>query len=98
MVKKGNFRDVLYHRIGVIIIKVPPLREHPEDIPQLVDHFIGLISKEYKIPEKQIDKKAMEMLQGMPWSGNIRELRNVVERLLVLSDQKITSKDVEKYC
>ena len=97
-IKKGNFREDLYHRIGVIIIKVPPLREHPEDIPQLVDHFIGLISKEYKIPEKQIDKKAMEMLQGMPWSGNIRELRNVVERLLVLSDQKITSKDVEKYC
>ena len=97
-IKKGNFREDLYHRIGVIIIKVPPLREHPEDIPQLVDHFIGLISKEDKIPEKQIDKKAMEMLQGMPWSGNIRELRNVVERLLVLSDQKITSKDVEKYC
>ncbi len=97
-IRKGNFREDLYHRIGVIIIKVPPLREHAEDIPQLIDHFIGIICQEYKLPEKEIDREAVEMLQAMPWSGNIRELRNVVERLLVLSDQKITRQDVERYC
>lgn len=97
-IAKGNFREDLYHRIGVIIIKVPPLREHPEDIPLLVDHFIGMLSQEYNIAEKPIDPKALELLQQMPWSGNIRELRNVIERLVILSGSRITTGDVESYC
>ena len=84
-IKKGNFREDLFHRIGVILIKVPPLREHSEDIPLLVDHFIDMICEEYDMPRKPMDKKAVEMLRQMPWTGNIRELRNVIERLVVLS-------------
>lgn len=85
-------------RIGVILIKVPPLREHSEDIPLLVDHFIDMICEEYDMPRKPMDKKAVEMLRQMPWTGNIRELRNVIERLVVLSGTKITPNDVELYC
>ena len=97
-IKKGNFREDLFHRIGVILIKVPPLREHSEDIPLLVDHFIDMICEEYDMPRKPMDKKAVEMLRQMPWTGNIRELRNVIERLVVLSGTKITPNDVELYC
>ena len=97
-IKKGNFREDLFHRIGVILIKVPPLREHSEDIPLLVNHFIDMICEEYDMPLKPMDKKAVEMLRQMPWTGNIRELRNVIERLVVLSGTKITPNDVELYC
>lgn len=97
-IKKGNFREDLYHRIGVIVLRVPPLREHPEDIPQLVSHFIKTICAENNIPEKEMDVKALEKLKAMPWSGNIRELRNVIERLLILSEERITTTDVETYC
>ena len=97
-IKKGNFREDLFHRIGVILIKVPPLRERSEDIPLLVDHFIDMICEEYDMPRKPMDKKAVEMLRQMPWTGNIRELRNVIERLVVLSGTKITPNDVELYC
>ena len=79
-------------------IKVPPLREHSEDIPLLVDHFIDMICEEYDMPRKPMDKKAVEMLRQMPWTGNIRELRNVIERLVVPSGTKITPNDVELYC
>ena len=85
-IKKGNFREDLFHRIGVILIKVPPLREHSEDIPLLVDHFIDMICEEYDMPRKPMDKKAVEMLRQMPWTGNIRELRNVVERSMIMAD------------
>ena len=97
-IRKGNFREDLYHRIGVIIIHVPALREHARDIPTLVDHFIRLVSEEYGIPPKEIDPEAMAALQAMPWTGNIRELRNVIERLIVLSAERITLDDVKAYC
>ena len=95
---KGNFREDLYHRIGVIVIKVPPLRERSEDIPLLVDHFVGQICTEYGLRPKEISKEAIEALREMNWSGNIRELRNVVERLIVLSDERITMEEIMAYC
>ncbi len=97
-IAKGNFREDLYHRIGVIVIKVPPLRERAEDIPELIEHFIKEICAEYGMPEKRIDSEAVESLRKMPWSGNIRELRNVIERLIVLSGNEIKAHDVELYC
>lgn len=96
-ITKGNFREDLYHRIGVIIVKVPALREHTGDVPLLVGYFIKKISAEYGLEPKQIDADAMDMLQEMPWTGNIRELRNVVERLIVLSGERITRGDVDTY-
>ena len=97
-IRKGNFREDLYHRIGVIVIRVPPLREHPEDIPALVDHFIHTVCAEDGTAPKEVTPEAMQLLQEMPWTGNIRELRNVVERLLILSGDRITPADVHLYC
>lgn len=97
-IAKGNFREDLYHRIGVIIIKVPALRDRAADIPELVAHFIERICEEYRLPRKGIDPQAVAELSAMPWSGNIRELRNVIERLIVLSGDTITSEDVRRYC
>ena len=97
-IRRGNFREDLYHRIGVIVVRVPALREHAADIPLLTDHFIRLISAEYGLAPKPIDPEAVAALQAMPWSGNVRELRNVVERLLILSDGRITAADVKDYC
>ena len=97
-IARGNFREDLYHRIGVVVIKVPPLRERASDIPELIDHFIENISTEYNIPPKPIERDAVKALTAMPWSGNIRELRNVIERLIVLSGEKITLDDVKLYC
>lgn len=96
-IKKGNFREDLYHRIGVIVVRVPALREHAADIPTLVDHFIRTISAEYGTRPKQIDPDALAALRQMPWTGNIRELRNVIERLIVLSEERITARDVKEY-
>ncbi|WP_418990612.1 sigma-54-dependent transcriptional regulator [Alistipes sp.] len=97
-IRNGNFREDLYHRIGVVVIRVPALREHVGDIPQLVDHFIRTIAEEYATEPKPIDRAALDALQQMPWSGNIRELRNVIERLIILSDERITAEDVKLYC
>lgn len=97
-IRRGNFREDLYHRLAVIVVRVPALREHPDDIPQLVDHFIRTLAVEYGKPPKPIDAQAVELLRGMPWTGNIRELRNVVERLLILSGERITADDVRLYC
>lgn len=97
-IARGNFREDLYHRIGVIVIKVPPLRERAEDIPLLIEHFIGKICEEYDLPTKSISREALDTLKRMPWSGNIRELRNVVERLIVLSGNEITAEDIRLYC
>ncbi len=97
-IRKGNFREDLYHRIGVIVVKVPPLRERREDIPMLADHFIRKICAENRIDCKKIDREAVEALSQMPWTGNIRELRNVIERLIVLSDDRITADEVKQYC
>ncbi len=96
-VDEKNFRLDLYHRLGVIIIHVPSLNERREDVPFLVNYFLELIAQEYGQPVKQIDKVAMEELQQYNWSGNIRELRNVVERLIILSGKTITAEDVETY-
>ena len=97
-IRDGNFREDLYHRIGVILIKVPPLRERKGDVAILVNHFLKSICREYNIPTKAIDAEAVRMLSEKRWSGNIRELRNVVERLVVLSGTSITRKDIEQYC
>ncbi|HCP59916.1 MAG TPA: response regulator [Alistipes obesi] len=97
-IAKGNFREDLYHRLAVIVVRVPPLREHAGDIPALVEHFIRTIASEYGSAPKPIDADALAELQRMPWSGNIRELRNVIERLIILSGDRITARDVKEYC
>ena len=88
-IRKGNFREDLYHLLAVIVVRVPPLREHAGDIPALVEHFIRTIASEYGSAPKPIDADALAELQRMPWSGNIRELRNVIERLIILSGDRI---------
>ncbi len=96
-VEEKNFRLDLYHRLGVIIIHVPSLNERRDDIPLLVDHFLALIASEYGQPQKKIDSAAVQTLQAYNWSGNIRELRNVVERLIILSGNTITVEDVKNF-
>ena len=96
-IEKGNFREDLFHRLNVIPIHVPSLDERKEDIPLLVDYFTEQICTEQGIQLKSFDPKAIKSLQERTWPGNIRELRNVVERLIILSDQKITKEDVEKF-
>ncbi len=97
-IRRGNFREDLYHRIGVVVIRVPALRDRAGDVPILIDHFIRLIAAEYGCPPKPIDREALDRLQQMAWTGNIRELRNVVERLMILSGERITERDVVRYC
>ena len=97
-IAKGNFREDLYHRLSVILIKVPPLRERASDIRQLVEYFVQQIASEYHISPKKVDEEAMRALASMQWSGNIRELRNVVERLMILSGERVTVEDVGMYC
>ena len=97
-IEKGTFREDLYHRLSVIVIRVPPLRERSSDVPALTQHFVDEISSLYGIPPKPIDSDAMEALSAMRWSGNVRELRNVIERLIILSGDTITIDDVHKYC
>ena len=96
-IAKGNFREDLYHRLSVIVISVPPLRARHTDIPMLVDHFITNICTEYDMPPKPIESSAVEALTKMRWSGNIRELRNVIERLIILSGERITLNDIKLY-
>jgi two-component system nitrogen regulation response regulator NtrX len=96
-VEDKNFRLDLYHRLGVIIVHVPCLNDRLSDIPLLVDKFLEDIGIEYGQSKKSIDKKAIDLLQKHNWSGNIRELRNVVERLIILSGKTITTNDVETY-
>ena len=97
-IRLGNFREDLYHRIGVVVIRVPALRDRATDIPILVRHFIEQIAAEYEVTPKKIDREALEELQSKPWTGNVRELRNAVERLMILSGEKITRDDVMRYC
>lgn len=97
MIQEGRFREDLYHRLAVIIIQVPSLNERREDIPELVDHFIEMICEEYGTPVKPIENDAIKALQQVNWTGNIRELRNVVERLIILSGKSITKKDIQLY-
>ena len=93
----NRFREDLYHRLAVIIIDVPTLNERIEDIPLLVEHFIEMVCNEYGVNPKEATKGAVKALQNVNWTGNIRELRNVVERLIILSGDKITEEDVKNY-
>lgn len=96
-IEKGNFREDLYHRLSVIVINMPSLDERKSDIPLLVDYFIGQICSETGMTPRKIDEDAMQMLIDKSWTGNIRELRNVVERLLILSGDRITASDIKAY-
>lgn len=96
-IAKGNFREDLYHRLSVIVINVPSLDDRKSDIPLLVDYFINQICAESGKSVRPIEPEAMQLLVGRSWTGNIRELRNVVERLLILSGASITADDVRAY-
>ncbi|NLR79815.1 sigma-54-dependent transcriptional regulator [Chitinophaga eiseniae] len=96
-VDSKNFRLDLYHRLSVILIHVPSLNDRREDVPLLVDSFLDSVCNEYGIARKAIDKDAMKALQNHNWTGNIRELRNVVERLIILSGKTITAEDVDDF-
>ena len=96
-VDEKNFRLDLYHRLSVIIIHVPSLNERKDDIPLLIDKFLEDICNEYGIARKGIDEEAIRALQEYNWTGNIRELRNVVERLIILSSKSISREDVASY-
>lgn len=96
-IEAKRFREDLYHRLAVIIIQVPSLNDRKADIPLLVDHFIESVCNEYGRPKKEIEDNAIKLLQEVDWTGNIRELRNVIERLIILSEQKITYADVESF-
>ncbi|NNL08612.1 MAG: sigma-54-dependent Fis family transcriptional regulator [Croceitalea sp.] len=93
----GNFREDLYHRLAVILIQVPALNERRDDIPMLIEHFAQQISSEQGMPTKIFTKKAIELLKGYDWTGNVRELRNVVERLIILGDKEVTEQDVKLF-
>ena len=97
-VDQGRFRSDLYHRLRVVELRVPPLRSHPEDIPMLVDHFIQLYRKEHGVPPVELDAGAMDILFNYRWPGNIRELRNLIERLMVLSvNRRIGPADINQH-
>jgi two-component system, NtrC family, nitrogen regulation response regulator NtrX len=96
-IAQGRFREDLYHRLSVIVLRVPPLNERRDDIPLLVAHFAKNIAKEQNMPEKTFEPAALEELKAYNWTGNIRELRNVVERLLILGSQIVTGEEVRKY-
>ncbi|MDE6870642.1 MAG: sigma-54 dependent transcriptional regulator [Bacteroidales bacterium] len=96
-IAKGNFREDLYHRLSVIVITVPSLDDRKGDIPLLVDYFIDQICSETGMTRREVDPDAMALLVDKSWTGNIRELRNVVERLLILSGSRITASDVKSY-
>ena len=93
----GNFREDLYHSLAVIVIKVPELSKRKSDIPILVDHFSNIISKEQGIETKKFNKDSLQLLEDYNWSGNVRELRNVVERLIILGGETISKDDVSLF-
>ena len=96
-IKAGNFREDLFHRLAVILIEVPPLNDRKEDIDILVKHFVNLLSSDQGLEIKTFDSKAIDTLKNYPWSGNIRELRNVIERLLILGDDPITKENIIQF-
>lgn len=96
-IKNHNFREDLYHRLSVILISVPGLNERKDDIPLLANHFNELICADYGVPKKEINDDAIEELKKISWTGNIREFRNVLERLIILCEKEITGKDVIAY-
>ncbi len=96
-IEEGRFREDLYHRLAVILIKVPPLNDRREDIPLLVDYFTGKIADDHGTSQKKFSAKAIKLLQEYDWTGNIRELRNVVERLIILGGKEISEEDVKLF-
>lgn len=96
-IRKGNFREDLYHRLAVILVHVPDLNQRREDVPLLIEHFTDIVCQEYGVPVKKYTREAIDELCHNNWSGNIRELRNVVERLIILSGKVIDKKDVFDY-
>lgn len=95
-ISKDKFREDLYHRLNVIPINIPPLRERTDDIPILVNYFVNEITTKHKKPSVNFDEDAIRFLQGMPWTGNVRELRNAIERIIIITDKRlITQKDIE---
>lgn len=96
-IAEGNFREDLYHRLSVILLHVPTLNERKDDIPALTEHFVGQICGDYGMPPRTFTKDAFTELKKIDWTGNIRELRNVIERLIILCDGDITAKDITKY-
>lgn len=94
---KGNFREDLYHRLSVIVLKVPALDDRKDDIPLLINHFSAMICSESGKPVRPFSDEAIELLRQRPWPGNIRELRNVVERLLILGGNPVSAQDVKDY-
>lgn len=96
-IQEKNFREDLYHRLSVILVEVPALNQRRSDIPELAEHFIEQVCEQMGYPKKTIDKDAISVLEKYNWTGNIRELRNVIERLIILSEGTISKKDVEAY-
>jgi two-component system nitrogen regulation response regulator NtrX len=96
-IAEGRFREDLFHRLNVIPIEVPALKNRADDIPLLINHFLTLVAEDHGTTPKKIDTKAIEALKNLPWTGNIRELKNVVERLVIMSDKTITLDDVKTY-
>ncbi|MFH0999458.1 MAG: sigma 54-interacting transcriptional regulator, partial [Bacteroidota bacterium] len=96
-IAQHQFREDLYHRLSVILIEVPLLKDRKDDIPLLINHFLEEIAEAQGKKKTEISEKALELLKEKPWTGNIRELRNVVERLVILSGNQIEDKDVESY-
>jgi transcriptional regulator with GAF, ATPase, and Fis domain len=96
-IEAGNFREDLFHRLSVIVIRVPSLSERKDDIPILADHFLNLIAEDYGQPVKEITAGALKALQDLKWTGNVREFRNVMERLVILSGKTIDEKLVKAY-
>ena len=97
MIDRNEFREDLYHRLSVIIIEVPSLKDRIDDIPELCEHFLDLVCNEYGMAVKKMSKEAMKALQKFEWTGNIRELRNVIERLVILGGAEITAEDVKNF-
>lgn len=96
-IKAANFREDLYHRLSVILVEVPSLNDRTDDIPILANHFLDKICEDNGMPQKELTDSAIKELQAINWTGNIRELRNLIERLLILCDGKIEGSDVKKY-
>ena len=96
-IEDGNFREDLYHRLAVILIRVPDLNERRTDIPLLIEHFASKISEEQGTAPKAFSKEAILLLQDYDWTGNIRELRNVVERLIILGGTEVSDEDVRLF-
>ena len=96
-IKAGRFREDLYHRLSVILIHVPALRERKEDIPLLVERFIATLCAQNGMAKRKISSQAMKALADCPWTGNVRELHNIVERLLIMTDGEISAADIVRY-